>query len=133
MESLSISTGSKTEFVDITSQVQDAVTAAGIDDGVCYVFVPHTTAGITINESWDPSVERDMLMVLDDYVVPRDAGYRHAEGNSPAHVKASLMGSSVTAFVEGGQLQMGRWQGIFLGEFDGPRRRNVWVKVVATS
>ncbi len=130
MESLSVSTGSETEFVDITSQVQDAVTEAGIDDGVCYVFVPHTTAGITVNENWDPNVERDILLTLDDDIAPRDSRHQHAEGNSPAHIKASLMGSSVTVFVEGGRLQLGRWQGIFLGEFDGPRRRNVWVKLV---
>ncbi|MBS1251515.1 MAG: hypothetical protein MAG451_00548 [Anaerolineales bacterium] len=130
MESLSVSTGSKTEFVDITSQVQDAVTEAGVEEGVCYVFVPHTTAGITVNENWDPNVERDILLTLDNHIAPRDSRHRHAEGNSPAHIKASLMGSSVTVFVEGGRLQLGRWQGIFLGEFDGPRRRNVWVKWV---
>lgn len=132
MKTLNVSTGSKTEFVDITDKVQDAVSEAGTEDGVCYVFVPHTTAGITVNENWDPSVERDILMVLDDHMVPHDAGYRHGEGNSPAHVKASLMGSSAMVFVEEGKLQLGRWQGIFLGEFDGPRRRNVWVKVQGT-
>lgn len=132
MESLSISTGSKTEFVDITGQVQDAVTEAGLDTGICYVFVPHTTAGITLNENWDPSVRHDILLTLDEHISPRDSRHRHAEGNSPAHIKASLMGSSAVVFVEDGQLQLGRWQGIFLTEFDGPRRRNVWIKLVPT-
>jgi secondary thiamine-phosphate synthase enzyme len=130
MQKLSVSTGSKTQLVDITDRVQDTVTAAGIAAGVCHIFVPHTTAGITLNENWDSDVERDVLMVLDDHIVPRDAGYRHGEGNSPAHIKASLMGSSATVLIEDSRLQLGRWQGIFLAEFDGPRSRTVWVKIM---
>ncbi len=130
MESLTIPTGSKTELVDITDRVQDVVTQAGFDDGICYIFVPHTTAGVTVNENWDPTVAHDILLTL-DHIAPRDPRHRHAEGNSPAHIKASLVGSSAMVFVEDGRLQLGRWQGIFLAEFDGPRRRNVWVKLVA--
>lgn len=129
VKKLSISTGSKTQFIDVTEKVQAVVQEAGLTEGICYVFVPHTTAGITLNETWDPSVQRDVLHVLDDHVVPRKADYRHAEGNSPAHVKASLMGSSVLVFVENGRLQFGRWQGLYLCEFDGPRTRSVWVKL----
>lgn len=129
MEKLRVATQSKTQLIDITDRVQDVVNGAGIDAGICYAFVPHTTAGITLNENWDTDVERDVLLALDDHIVPRSAGYRHGEGNSPAHIKASLMGSSVTIFVAGGRLQLGRWQGVFLAEFDGPRERSVWVKV----
>lgn len=133
METLNISTRSQTEFVDITDRVAKVVKSAGLDAGVCYIFVPHTTAGVTLNENWDPDVQRDMLMVLDDYIVPRDAKYRHGEGNSPAHVKASLMGSSAIVFVEEGRLRLGRWQGIYLAEFDGPRQRNAWIKTEPAS
>lgn len=128
MNRITVSTDAHTQFVDITDRVQSAVSDAAVSDGVCYVFVPHTTAGITINENWDPDVQRDMLLALNDYMVPDDIDYRHAEGNSPAHIKASMMGSSVTVFVEGGRLQLGQWQGIYLCEFDGPRTRNVWLK-----
>jgi secondary thiamine-phosphate synthase enzyme len=102
---------------------------SGVQNGLCHIFVPHTTAGVTINENWDPSVRVDILSVLDD-LVPASGRYRHAEGNAPAHIKASLMGSSQTVLVEGGRLVFGSWQGIFLTEFDGPRRRRVLVKVL---
>jgi secondary thiamine-phosphate synthase enzyme len=100
-----------------------------VHSGVCHVYVPHTTAGITVNEGADPDVARDIEAAL-DRLVPKDAGYRHAEGNSDSHVKSALMGSSATVFVAGGRLELGRWQGIFLCEFDGPRERTLRIKVV---
>ena len=124
---LNIKSDSKTELIDITSQVRDAVSSAGVKEGICMVYVPHTTAAVTINESADPSVKRDILMVLND-MVPWKADYRHAEGNSPAHVKSSLVGASELVAVEDGKLVLGTWQGIFLCEFDGPRSRKVHVR-----
>lgn len=124
-----VSTRSKTEFQDITAHVQKAITESGVRDGVCYVYVPHTTAGITINENADPSVRRDIMDML-DRLVPAQAHYTHLEGNSPAHIKASLMGASATIPIENGRLALGTWQGIFLCEFDGPRRRKVLVQVI---
>lgn len=127
MKSLSVKTHQRTEFVDITAEVAKAVTAMGVKDGVVTVFVPHTTAGITINENADPDVTVDMAAAL-DRMVPWSAGYRHGEGNSAAHVKASLMGSSARVIVEGGRLQLGTWQAIYFCEFDGPRSRTVWIE-----
>ena len=127
MKQISVQTRSRSEFVNITRQVQAAVDGLGMKDGVITVFVPHTTAGITINENADPDVVSDILSVL-DRVVPWSADYRHGEGNSAAHVKAGLMGSSVRVIVSGGRLTLGTWQGIFFCEFDGPRRREVWVQ-----
>jgi secondary thiamine-phosphate synthase enzyme len=115
--------------VDITAEVQQTVKETGMQSGVCHVFVPHTTAGLTLNENWDPSVRADILMELGKIVPLRD-NYRHAEGNSAAHVKASLMGASQTILVEEGRLVLGTWQGIYLAEFDGPRSRRVLVKLV---
>jgi secondary thiamine-phosphate synthase enzyme len=115
--------------VDITADVQRAVTELNVADGVCTVFVPHTTAGITINENADPDVVADMLSVLDKLVPWASADYRHSEGNTAAHVKSSLVGHSVQVPVRGGRLQFGTWQGIYFCEFDGPRRRKVWVTV----
>lgn len=112
-------------FIDITGKVRSALQAAGIKAGLCQGFVPHTTAGITINENADPDVISDMLAGLDK-MVPRLA-YRHTEGNSPGHIKASLMGSSVAVPIKDGRLYLGTWQGIYLCEFDGPRRRTVAV------
>ena len=126
---LEINTRSTAELVDLTAAVQQTVREQGVQSGVCYVFVPHTTAGLTLNENWDPDVRADMLMELDKIVPWRD-NYRHAEGNSAAHIKASLMGSSQTVLVEDGRLVLGTWQGIYLAEFDGPRRRRVLVKSV---
>jgi len=128
-----IPTTARTELVDITAQVAQAVGQSGVSEGVCHIFVPHTTAGITLNENWDPTVCRDILLTMNDHLVPPDHRHRHGEGNSPAHIKATLCGASATVFVSGGQLQLGRWQGIYLAEFDGPRRRRVWVKVLADS
>ena len=125
----SVSTGTRMEFVDITSLVQKAVGNSDIRDGVCYVYNPHTTAGLTINEGADPAVQNDIIGVL-KRVIPNDYPYKHMEGNSPAHIMASLMGSSVTVFVENGRLDLGTWQKIFFCEFDGPRSRKVIWKMV---
>lgn len=127
MKSFRVSTRERTEFVDITRKVEQAVSDLGIKDGVVTVFVPHTTAGITINENADPDVMADVETVL-ERMVPWRGAYKHTEGNAPAHVKASLMGSSVQVPVNGGRLQLGTWQGIYFCEFDGPRSREVWVK-----
>jgi secondary thiamine-phosphate synthase enzyme len=126
---LQIRTSGKQTFEDITSQVQEAVGESGVKEGLCYLFCPHTTAGLTLNENWDPWVQHDMGLVLDD-LVPQRREFRHGEGNSPAHVKSSLMGASQTLFVSGGRLVLGSWQGVYLVEFDGPRTRKVLVKVV---
>ncbi len=126
---LNIKTTSRTEFVDITAKVQEAIGSAGLTEGLCMLYVPHTTAAITINESADPSVKSDILMVLNE-VVPWEAQYRHGEGNSPAHVKSTLVGASELIAVEKGRLVLGTWQGIFFCEFDGPRTRRVQVKVI---
>jgi secondary thiamine-phosphate synthase enzyme len=131
MHVFQVSTQSKTELADVTAQVAQAVQESGISEGVCHVFVPHTTAGVTLNENWDPTVQHDILLTMNDQLVPPDPRHRHGEGNSPAHIKATLCGASGTVFVSRGQLQLGRWQGIYLAEFDGPRRRSVWVKVMA--
>ena len=129
LHTLSVRTNTRTEFIDLTSQVQSAVRESGITQGLCHIFVPHTTAGVTINESADPAVKADILMVLNKLVGDKEP-YLHLEGNSPAHIKASLMGSQVTVFVSGGRLLLGTWQGIFFCEFDGPRSRKVHVKTV---
>jgi secondary thiamine-phosphate synthase enzyme len=128
MKQLSVSTRRRTEFVEITGEVQALVRASGLEDGVVTVFVPHTTAGVTINEHADPDVMRDMDVVL-DRMVPWEGGYRHAEGNTASHVKAAMMGSSAQLIVRAGQLQLGTWQGLFFCEFDGPRSRTVWVSL----
>ena len=126
MESVTVRTGSRTEFVDITADVQAAVGRLGITDGVVTVFCPHTTAGVTINENADPDVTADIGKALEK-AVPWRAGYAHCEGNAAAHVKASMMGSSVQVIVEDGRLQLGTWQAIYFCEFDGSRSRKVWV------
>lgn len=126
---LDIRTGSHTEMTDITARVQQAVTDSGVEDGICMVFVPHTTAAVTINENADPDVERDMIAELEK-IVPWDDGYRHYEGNSAAHVKASLTGASEQIMIENGKLQLGTWQWIYFCEFDGPRSRKVWIKII---
>ena len=126
--SINVKTGTRTDLVDITSSVQKEVSKSGITDGICVVYVPHTTAGITINEGADPAVCRDILTKLNE-LVPPDAGYLHMEGNSDSHIKASLMGSSVSVIVESGRLVLGTWQKIFFCEFDGPRSRRVLIKV----
>lgn len=130
MTILPLSTHQRVEMIDITARVAECVRQSGVTDGVCLIFVAHTTAGITINENADPDVPHDILATLDRMVPMECADYRHIEGNTAAHVKASLVGSSVAVIVEGGRLRLGTWQGIFFCEFDGPRRREVWVKVV---
>ncbi len=130
METLDVTTPPGSAFVDITQRVQDAVARSGVGEGLCVLFLPHTTAGLTLNENWDPDVQHDLLLTLGELIRP-DARHRHSESNSPAHLKASLFGSSLTLIVARGALQLGAWQGVYLAEFDGPRRRNVWVKLVA--
>jgi len=128
MKEIRVSTRSRTELVDITSEVQKAVADSSVGDGMCHVYVPHTTAGVTINENADPSVREDILMELNK-VVPFQDNYKHLEGNAAAHIKATIVGSSETILVEGGRLLLGTWQGIFFCEFDGPRSRRVLVKI----
>ncbi|MCX7817801.1 MAG: secondary thiamine-phosphate synthase enzyme YjbQ [Kiritimatiellae bacterium] len=126
MRAYPVVTSRRSELVPVTDLVQAAVRELGVRDGVVTVFVPHTTAGITINENADPDVVRDLLTAL-ERLVPWRSDWAHEEGNAAAHVKASLMGSSVRVLVEGGRLRLGTWQGIFLCEFDGPRTRQIWV------
>ncbi len=130
MKELTIPTSSRTELIDITSMVQGAVGDEGLDSGIVVVYCPHTTGAITINEGADPAVKRDILAVI-NRVIPWDFDYHHMEGNSPAHIKTSLFGPSVQVIVEKGRLQLGTWQKIFFCEFDGPRRRKVWIKTIA--
>jgi secondary thiamine-phosphate synthase enzyme len=129
IQTFQVRTSKQTEFIDITRSVQEAVKKTGVEEGICFIFIPHTTAGVTINENADPSVSQDIVMELNK-VIPLQDRYQHLEGNSPAHIKASLVGSSQTVFIESGKLALGTWQGIFFCEFDGPRNRNVYVKVV---
>ena len=128
MTSFSISTESKTEFQSITDQVSGAVRECGVEEGICTVYVPHTTAAVTINENADPSVKKDILMELNK-VIPFEDGYSHMEGNSAAHIKSTLVGESVTIPVRNGKLALGTWQGVFFCEFDGPRSRKFQVIV----
>ncbi|MDD5688411.1 MAG: secondary thiamine-phosphate synthase enzyme YjbQ [Elusimicrobia bacterium] len=124
-------TNKNVEFINITSIVEKNILESKSNNGTCVVFVPHTTAGITINENADPDVVEDILMILDKKIPLNDANYKHSEGNSAAHVKASLMGSSVTIIIENGKFQLGMWQGIYFCEFDGPRTREFWIKVIS--
>jgi secondary thiamine-phosphate synthase enzyme len=126
-----LKTTERTEFLDITREVERTLTRAGMEDGLVFVYVPHTTAGITINEGADPSVSADILMIL-NRLIPFRGDYRHLEGNSAAHIKASLMGSSVLVAIEKGKLVLGTWQAIFFCEFDGPRTRKVLLKTIGT-
>jgi len=128
MHRFRLSTRERCELVDITQRVQEVVQRAGVAEGVCHVFVPHTTAAVIINENADPSVCEDILSSL-RRLVPADAPYSHGEGNSDAHVKAAVIGASRTVFIAGGRLALGTWQGIFFCEFDGPRDREVWVEI----
>jgi secondary thiamine-phosphate synthase enzyme len=130
MQTLSVKTNRRTQLVDVTAQVQKVVAASGVGTGVCYLYVPHTTAAITINECADPDVARDVEGAL-DRLIPTTGPYLHSEGNSDSHVKAILVGASQSIHVEGGKLVLGRWQGVFFCEFDGPRERRLQVKVLA--
>jgi secondary thiamine-phosphate synthase enzyme len=115
-------------MLNITGEVQRAVAQSGVSSGICAIFVPHTTAGVTINENADPDVVRDILMEMNK-VIPFEDRYRHGEGNSAAHIKAGLVGASVSVPVEEGRLRLGTWQAIYFCEFDGPRQRNVWIQI----
>jgi secondary thiamine-phosphate synthase enzyme len=130
LQTLTVRTGSHTEFLDLTDRIQAAVRESGVQEGLCHLFVPHTTAAVTINENADPSVRADILMVLNKLISQREP-YRHQEGNSPAHIKASLIGPQLTLMVSGSRLVLGTWQGIFFCEFDGPRTRRLHLKIVA--
>ena len=127
MKSFSVSTKAQEELIDITSGVRNILRESRVSEGICVVFVPHTTAAVTINENADPDVKKDIIKGLK--VIP-SSGYMHSEGNSPAHIKASLIGSSITIIVKEGKLALGTWQGIYFAEFDGPRQRSVWIKVM---
>ncbi len=126
---LSVKTSGRTELIDITSQISKLVKKSDVTEGLCMLYVPHTTAAVTINESADPSVKGDILMVLNQ-VIPWEANYRHLEGNSPAHVKSTLVGASELVAIENGELVLGTWQGLFFCEFDGPRTRKVHVRIL---
>jgi secondary thiamine-phosphate synthase enzyme len=133
MKAFEVKTGRRTEFVEITAEVRGAVKDAGLKSGACVVYCPHTTAAVTIQENADPDVVRDMLLWLNDRVPKEVPGFRHAEGNSDAHIKSSLIGSSVTVLVENGDLVFGTWQGIYFCEFDGPRTRTVMVQTIGST
>jgi secondary thiamine-phosphate synthase enzyme len=126
---IKVKTGTQTELIDMTSLVQESVTSAGVKEGLCMLYVPHTTAAITINESADPSVRDDILMILNK-IIPWKAPYRHLEGNSPAHIKSTIVGPSELIAIENGRLVLGTWQGIFFCEFDGPRTRKLHVRFI---
>ncbi len=126
-----LATTSRSQVVDLTSAVRRIVRESGVVSGLAVVFVPHTTAGITVNENYDPDVKHDVLAKLDRLVPAGESGYRHAEGNSDSHLKAAMVGSSVSLMIAEADLVLGRWQGVWFCEFDGPRDREVWVKVMA--
>ena len=130
MTTLTLQTRSRSDMVEVTRQVQDVVSQSGVRTGAAIVYVSHTTAACTINENADPDVQHDILLSLDELVPKKHKAYRHAEGNSDAHVKASMLGSSETILIEEGRLALGTWQGVYLAEFDGPRRRSLHVRVV---
>jgi len=130
IKNINIKTKSRNEFVDITSDIQSFIDAAEIKSGICHVYVPHTTAGVTINEGADPSVARDIQNTLSK-LVPHSGHYLHTEGNSDAHIKTTLVGSFQTIIIDGGKLLLGTWQSVFFCEFDGPRHRRVTVKVIS--
>jgi len=129
LKEMTIQTSAQTQMIDITAQVQNTVGESGIAEGLCCVFIPHTTAGVTINENADPSVKQDIVRELNK-VIPFDDHYSHLEGNSAAHIKASIIGSSVNVPVKNNKLLLGTWQGICFCEFDGPRRRKFYVKII---
>lgn len=129
MTKIKISTKNKEEMQDITDKISEIISQSKVKEGICHIFCPHTTCAVTINENADPSVKRDILSKLKD-VISEDFPYQHLEGNSPAHIKSVLTGNSLAIFIENSKLQLGTWQGIFLCEFDGPRTREVWIKIV---
>ena len=129
-QQISIRTSAYAELMDITHEVQEVVSDSKVKEGICCVFIPHTTAGVTINENADPSVKKDILMKLDKVVDWNDRNYAHSEGNSAAHIKASCMGFSESIIIQGGRLQLGTWQNIYFAEFDGPRSRRVFLHML---
>ena len=129
MENFSVKTANQTQMINITNAIQELVSNRGLQNGVVTVFIPHTTAAVTINENADPDVQRDILYEINK-VIPFNDSYHHIEGNSAAHIKSSLFGASETIIVENGRLKLGTWQGIYFCEFDGPRHRQVWVQLV---
>jgi len=130
MGKINIRTTKRIDLVDITDEVQNIVAKSKVKDGVCFIFCPHTTAGLTINENADPLVRADIINTLNK-LVPANSGYAHSEGNADSHVKSSLLGQSLTVFVENGRLALGTWQGIYFCESDGPRTREAWVKIIS--
>ena len=128
MQEIEINTTEQVQFVDITEKVQSIVNSNKIENGICTVFIPHTTAAVTINENADPDVSADMIKEINK-IIPFSDNYRHFEGNSAAHLKSSIIGASETVIIENGRLKLGRWQGMYFCEFDGPRRRKVWINV----
>lgn len=129
IEKINVSTRQRVQMIDITSQIQRLVNKKKLEDGIAYVFCPHTTAAVTINENCDPSVQSDINETLST-LIPHHSRYAHTEGNADAHIKSAIMGSSRTLFVQEGKINLGTWQGIFFCEFDGPRTREVWVKII---
>lgn len=130
MERISVKTRVRSELIDITGEVNRVVQKQGVKEGVCYVYVPHTTAAVTMNENADPSVQKDIIHELDT-IVPWDDHYSHMEGNAAAHIKSTLVGSSVSIPISNGRLALGTWQGIYFCEFDGPRNREAFIQVIA--
>ena len=129
IKSLRVETTQGNQMINITGKVQDVVRASGVEEGSCLLFVPHTTAGVTINENADPDVTSDILSFLNEKIPRRYPSFRHGEGNSDAHLKSTIVGTSLEVIISGGNLLLGTWQGIFFCEFDGPRNRVVWLKV----
>jgi len=128
LQTINVNTSGRCEFVDITSQIGHIVAKSRVSSGICRVFIPHTTAGLVINENADSSVKEDIIRALGK-LVPQKGDYGHSEGNSDAHIKSSLLGNEKTLFIEGGRLKLGTWQGVFFCEFDGPRNRSVWIMI----
>lgn len=128
MNKINISTSQRVELVDITNRVEQEVSNIGVEEGICYLYVPHTTAGIIINEDYDPSVRTDISNKISE-IAPPNANYAHKEGNADSHIKSSLVGNTINVMVENSKLILGKWQGIFFAEFDGPRSRNLYIKI----
>jgi secondary thiamine-phosphate synthase enzyme len=129
IEKINVSTRQRVQMIDITSQIQRLINKKELEDGIAYVFCPHTTAAVTINENCDPSVQSDINATLST-LIPHDSRYAHTEGNADAHIKSAIMGSSRILFVKAGKINLGTWQGIFFCEFDGPRTREVWIRII---
>ncbi|MBL7070350.1 MAG: YjbQ family protein [Candidatus Omnitrophica bacterium] len=130
MERVSLNSAKRVELIDITDKIQAIISRSKIQDGACLLFCPHTTAALTINENADPSVRQDIIKCL-NALVPADSGYSHAEGNSDSHIKSSVFGPTLSVFIEGGKLALGTWQGVYFCEGDGPRSREVWIKIIS--